>query len=511
MQSFLQQHADKIIGVLGCFDRLIFKGHLPISYAQGMENLLDRHGILLKNFREFAPAQAERLKEHAQALAQRAGRPYQYLYQQCRKDELAKDIARRDGIAKGLICVFATLELCPSFQMIRGEGRPRLQRSKRKCLCLYFYFLDANFGLVHVRLQTWFPMTIQVYLNGHEWLARQLDHHRLGYQLHDNAFLALDNAARAQQLADEIFRIEWRKVLDTFAQRVNPLLKDLFKGLQYNWVIDQAEYATDILFQDQASLQPLYARLLDHAILHFRAQEILTFLGKKLRGNFQGEVLTECLKNRCPGARIKHRVGGNWLKMYDKFGQVLRIEVVINRPYMFRVLRWGTRQGRRTLGWFPLAKKVAYLRRYAEISRQAAGRYLDALAVVADPGVGQELLDQACHKATFQGRPRRALNPLSRAEQELFQAVLHGDQALQGFCNRDIAERLDIPYSRDPIIRRRQSARISRQLQLLRAHGLIRKLPRSRRYRVTDKGHALMSTIITLRQRTFPAEFCEAA
>jgi hypothetical protein len=134
-----------------------------------------------------------------------------------------------------------------------------------------------------------------------------------------------------------------------------------------------------------------------------------------------------------------------------------------------------------------------------------------ALAVVADPGVGEELLDQACHKATFQGRPRRALNPLSRAEQELFQAVLHGDQALQGFCNRDIAERLDIPYSRDPIIRRRQSARISRQLQLLRAHGLIRKLPRSRRYRVTDKGYALMSTIITLRQRTFPAEFCEAA
>lgn len=511
MQSFLQQHADKIIGTLGCFDRLIFKGHLPVSYAQGMENFLNRHGVLLKNFKEFAPAQADRLKEHAQAVARQAGRPYEYLYQHCRKDELAQDIACRDGITRGLICVLATLELCPSFKMIRGEGRPRLVRSKRKCLCLYFYFLDADFGLMHVRVQTWFPMTIQVYINGHEWLARQLDRHHIGYQLRDNAFLALDDAAKAQQLADKIFRIDWRKVLDTFAKRVNPLLKDLFKGLQYNWVVDQAEFATDILFQDQASLQTLYARLLDHALLHFGAQEILTFLGKKLRGNFQGEVKTECFKKRCPGARIKHRVSGNWLKMYDKFGQILRVEVVINRPYLFRVLRWGTRQGRRTLGWFPMAKKVAYLRRYAEISRAAAGRYLDALAVVADPEVGEELLDQACHKATFQGRPRRALNPLSRAEQQLFQAVLHGDQALQGFANRDIAERLDISYSRDPIIRRRQSAKISRQLQLLRAHGFIKKLPRSRRYRVTDKGLAFMSTTITLRQRTFPAQFCDAA
>jgi hypothetical protein len=317
--------------------------------------------------------------------------------------------------------------------------------------------------------------------------------------------------ARAQQLADELCGIDWRKVLDAFAKRVNPLLKDLFKGLQYNWVVDQAEFATDILFQDQASLQTLYARLLDHALLHFRAQEILTFLGKKLRGNFQGEVTTECFKKRCPGARIKHRVSGNWLKMYDKFGQILRVEVVINRPYLFRVLRWGTRQGRRIRAWFPMAKKVANLRRYAEISRAAAGRYLDALAVVADPEVGEELLDQACHKATFKGRPRRALNPLSRAEQQLFQAVMHGDQALQGFANRDIAERLGITYSKDPLIRRRQSAKISRQLQLLRAHGFIKKLPRARRYRVTDKGLAFMSTTITLRQRTFPAQFCDAA
>jgi hypothetical protein len=511
VQSFVQQHAAKITGILGCFDRLIFKGHLPVSYAQGMENLFDRHGILLKNFKHFAPAQAQILKEHALAQAKEANRPYHYLKGHWRKDDLARDIARKDGITHGLICVFGVNEFCPSFTLRTGATRPRLVADRRPCLCLYFYYLDPEFGLIHVRLQTWFPMAIQVYINGHEWLARQLDRAKIGYQLQDNAFLALSDADKAQKISDRILQLHWPRILDAFAKRVNPLLKDLFKGLRYNWVIDQAEYATDLLFQDQASLQTLYARLLDHALLHFGAQEVLTFLGKKLRGNFQGEVLTECVKKRWPGARIKHRVGGNWLKMYDKFAQVLRIEVVINRPYMFRVLRWGTRQGQRVFGWYPLAKKVAHLRRYAEISRQAAARYLDALAVVHDPEVSDKLLDQACHKAAFQGRQRRPLNPLSSTEQHLFAAVLHGDQALQGFANRDIAHRLGIDFSKDPKVRRRQSAKISRLLQLLRAHGFIKKLSRSRRYRATDRGYAFMSTAITLRQRAFPAEFSEAA
>src|SRR5205807_1325596 len=135
--------------------------------------------------------------------------PYEYLYSHCRKDELAQKIAQRDNITQGLICIFSTLELCPTFKVVPGEGRPHLQRAKRKCLCLYFYYLDAEFGLMHIRLQTWFPLTVQVYVNGHHWLARRLDQHKVGYQLRDNAFVALDNPDKAQRLADDLFRHKW--------------------------------------------------------------------------------------------------------------------------------------------------------------------------------------------------------------------------------------------------------------------------------------------------------------
>lgn len=510
MESFLHQHADKITGVLSCPDRLIFKGYLPISYPQGMENFLADQDVLLKDFKTFGPEQAQRLKEHAQHLAQLQQRPFVFLPRRIRKEDRARQIAQQDGIVQGLVAVFSTLETCPSFRIVYGKDRPRLRKDYRRCLVLYYYYLDAEFGLLHIRVPTWFPLTIQVYVNGHEWLARALDQQKLGYQRRDNAFLRLDNPVRAQALADQLLRKKWPRFLNALAKRVNPLLADLLRHCAYRWVLDQAEFATDLLFQDRAALQSIYPRLLEHATLHFSGDDLLTYFGRQRPAACVGEVLTD-LKKGQHGFRVKHRYQGNWIKLYDKFGQVLRLEVVINRPATFRVRRWATRQGQRVFGWFPLIKNVAMLGRYAQVAHQAAGRYLNGLAVVQDPQVSNDLLDNVCNRASFQGRRRRGLNPLSREEQRLFFAVLRGEHALRGFRSRDIAQYLQTRTAPDPKERRRQSARISRLLQLLRAHGLIRKLPKTRRYRVTDRGFAFMSAAIHLRYKAFPDDLADVA
>ena len=78
------------------------------------------------------------------------------------------------GIEHGLVCIFSELEPCQSFPFRFKIGRPYVQPARRKCLFRYFYFMDRGFGLIHVKLQTWFPMQMQVYVNGHEWLARKL-------------------------------------------------------------------------------------------------------------------------------------------------------------------------------------------------------------------------------------------------------------------------------------------------------------------------------------------------
>jgi hypothetical protein len=220
---------------------------------------------------------------------------------------------------------------------------------------LYFYSLDPRLGLIHIRLTTWFPFTIQVYVNGHSWLAQEMLERRLGFNLQDNAFTALDDPRAAQELADSFADLKWTKILDRLARRVNPLMKERwFRGLCYYWVVDQAEYATDLIFTSREALAGLYPRLLDHAAVNFSAKDILSFLGRRSHPRFDGEVLTDCQKGRQPGARIKHRVKKNWLKMYDKFGWVLRIETVINDPREFRVRRLRTRDGRREMVWCPM-------------------------------------------------------------------------------------------------------------------------------------------------------------
>src|SRR3979411_190358 len=94
-------------------------------------------------------------------------------------------------------CYFAaTSPLCPL-----PDQRPFVKSARRKCLHLYFYFMDRHFGLIHGRIQTWFPMPIQVYLNGHEWLARKLEANGVRFTKHDNAFLWIEDMVRAQKFS----------------------------------------------------------------------------------------------------------------------------------------------------------------------------------------------------------------------------------------------------------------------------------------------------------------------
>jgi hypothetical protein len=506
VKDFIKKHQEKIAGVISCPDRIIFKGYLPIAHSEGMDGFLTSRGVLLKDFKEFVMHQSNRFRDHAIQIASKSGRPYKYLYSSgIRKEEHAKNIAEKDGITEGLICVFPIVEPCQSFILRYGEKRPHLVSAQRKCLCFYFYFIDRQMGLMHVRIQSWFPMTIQIYINGHEWLARKLDKHGIKYERVDNAFLWIEDTKRAQRFADNFTRKRLPNFLSAFARRVNPLMKDSLGTMQYYWVIDQYEYATDIMFKDLASLKELYEKLLEHATVCFSAEDIMSFLGRKPHGNFRGEVLSYS-KKRVQGARIKHRMKGNWIKMYDKSGVVLRIETVINHPYEFKVRRWGRRRGERMLGWFPMAKGVVNFGRYAEVCLSANARYLGALSVVDDPSEAYHLLNKLCQPVQFYGRRRRGMNPLRKDDLFLFQIVLRGEHAIHGFRNSDLAKHLFPDQVDDPVLKRRRSATVTRLIQLLRAHGLIAKIPRSRLYRLSVEGIKLMTAAIHLAHYYMPRQ-----
>src|SRR5688500_10890716 len=199
-----------------------------------------------KDFLPFVEKQSEALVDHAKAEADKAGVPFQRLEGKPKKEKLVQDLLRQAPHEDGLVTVLQVMETCRTVKLLQGQGRPRLAFARRPQRVLYYYFLDAEFGLLHVRVQTWFPFTIQVYVNGHDWLARQMQRQRLSFVQNDNAFLQLDDAAAAQRLADRFPKLPWVKILKRWARYVNPLMGASWLGdADYYWVIDQAEYSTD--------------------------------------------------------------------------------------------------------------------------------------------------------------------------------------------------------------------------------------------------------------------------
>jgi len=498
---FAVKHSAKITDVLSCFDRVIFRGYLPLSYPKGMSGFLYQQKVLLKDFKDYAPAIAERIKEHVKAVVAQAGAVYRHLPSKEPMEEQARQIVREKGLREGIVCAYSQLETCRSFRFDLSGGRPSLRPDYRRCLVIYVFLAHAVLGLIHVKIHTWFPLTMQVYVNGHDYLARKLDSLGVPYTMADNAFTSVGDLAAAQGCADRFAKLNWPKLLGELAKQFNPLVGKELRGQDYYWVTDQAEYATDVLFKDRAALAGLYPRLVEHARACLSAEDVLRFLGRKLTGQFQGEVRSH-VGRRVEGVRVKHQMKSNKLKMYDKAGAVLRIETTINAPKEFRVRR--RKAGSTEVTWQPLCKGVAWLWRYAEVSRAANGRYLEALAVVDDDSQARRLLDAATRPAKLHGRRQRALQPLSPAEQQLFLAVLRGEHRLQGFRNQDIARQLYAQQTKDQAERRRRCGRVTRLIQLLRAHGLVAKIPRARRYRVTPRGELLMSAAIKVKEVDFP-------
>ena len=105
MKKFIDKHTQKISGTIACFDRLPFKGYLPISWAENMDRFITFQGLLLKDFKRFVTKHSEQVKEHAKAMVKKSGRPYIHLNGRVRKEEKAREIAKQDGIEQGLIWV----------------------------------------------------------------------------------------------------------------------------------------------------------------------------------------------------------------------------------------------------------------------------------------------------------------------------------------------------------------------------------------------------------------------
>ncbi|HSD82442.1 MAG TPA: MarR family transcriptional regulator [Anaerolineae bacterium] len=502
MGLITERYADKIAGVLSCYDRVIVQGTLPIfCYADGMTQYLSARGIRIFDFAEFAKPLTAAIKANADALAEAAGLSIDYVRKKnFRKEDRIKSVLAERGEHPGLVWIFSALEPCTTYQpwFNKSTKRSYLRPDDGKCLHYYFYFIDEELGLCYVRVPTWCPFRLQFYCNGHNWLARQLARKQIRFQMLDNAFTEIGDWEQAQRIADGWKPERLHRKLEEFARRYCPILKQIDEA--YHWSLDTVEYATDIAFQRQADLQAIYGNLIRTAVHTVKPDDIATFLGKKLAGNYQDE-LGNRYNVRLEGTRVRHSMGKASIKMYDKFGRILRIETTTLDVTFFRHYRQvEQRDGTTAMKYAPMKKTIYSLGALRELLTAANRRYLEFISAIDDPSAGARKLrhlSQTTHEAN---RSYRGFNFFDDDDQRLFEAVARGEFHISGFQNKRL--RALLPHL--------NSGQISRLLKRMRTHGLIKKAGRCYKYYLTSLGRQAIALGLELKNLLLIPELAHA-
>ncbi len=491
-QSLTERYRDRVAGVMSCYDRIVITGTLPgACYAGGMTSCLYSRGIRIFDYARFAEPLRERIRTRAQEVCAEAGIQIEHINKpHIRKEDVVAKVLARRGEQAGLVHVISAMEACESYRPWhdKNSGKTFLKPDSGKCLHYYFYFIDEKLGLCYLRVPTWCPFRLQFYCNGHSWLARKLTAAGIDFTLADNAFVHVADFERAQALADAMRPDELHQRLDRHAKRLCPVL-DVFEQA-YHWSLMQVEYSTDLIFRSEVALKPLYEQLSRQAVLAVKSEQVASFLGKKITPLLAQELGSR-FATRIEGTCIKHRFGKTGVKMYDKFGRVLRLETTTNDVSFFkhhRKVEHRDRHATRELA--PLKKTIYSLIDLREILLGCNRRYLEFLSAIEDTSNGERDLARLTEPQREADRTIKGLNFFERAEQKLLRALQNPAFNICGVRRADLMS----------FVPELSASRLSRQLHRLRTLGLIKRVTRSYRYYLTRLGRSAIAAACSLTQ-----------
>jgi DNA-binding HxlR family transcriptional regulator len=473
-------------------------------YPDGMQAFLAKHGVLNKDYREWMVAQSTALEEAADRVSQEhCGGPVTYIAS-CNtdKEDLVQAQRHRLGVEQGLIGVWACVEGCMTYRSTFDPTahKPALRSVPGRCKHLYFYYDHHDVGLMSIRLQTWAPYGIQVALNGREWLRRSLETAHSGYQAHGNKFWHLEDVAVAQQLLDRQLDTRWQELLAGFVPQVFPTMAQLFgERMAYYWTVWQSEWATDYLCESPHVVQALTEKLQRYAVITGTSSRVLRYLGLPVAKQggphplSRPELFTKT-QDWYEGCRVRHWVDHNSVKFYNE-QNVFRVEMTMNNPEKFRVYRHKTGQTpTEPKTRLPLRKGIADMVLRAQLSGQVNRNLTEHLATLQDTTPVGEMLQEVVQPRAATRRTARALD-ITGKDRELLLAIADPAYAVSGLTNKALQQQLGGTAWAKGMTGKQLSARISRNLKLLREHGIIRKVPNQRRYHLTEKGRKLTTAL----------------
>ena len=493
MTLLTERYAKHIRGQVCCFDRIIVTGMLPdIGHPQAMTRRLCAMNLRIFDYTQFAEPLRDQIRANAETLARQAGLEIEFVssVHGYRKEARVAEIVAERGAHPGLVHILSAMEPCAAYKPWHNKttGETYLKYTDGKCLHYYFYFIDAEFGLCYMRVPTWAPFRLQFYCNGHNWLALRLKEAGIAFTQADNTFHQIADFSRAQALSDEFSPEHLHRLLDHAAARYCPVVEQFPSG--YHWSLMQVEFSSDLVFDRQEALGPLYETLSRTAIHAVKADNVATFLGRKLHPAYTDEVGND-FHTRIEGTRIKHHMGPVSLKMYDKHKLVLRIETTVNDVTFFKHHRKVEhRNGPSEVKLAPVRKTIYSLPVIRELLLAANRRYLEFLSELADPSAGLTDVERLAEPVRRNDRTYRGFNLFAGPDLALLLAVVRGEFCISGFTNGALRKLLPTATG----------AQMSRLIKRMRLHGLVRKVGKTYKYYLTKLGKRTVTAALKLRE-----------
>lgn len=393
-----------------------------------------------------------------------------------RKDDVAKKHLEKFEEEEGILFVGKAQEKA---RVYRTESRrhpetgvhyPWVVKSTAMVNQYYFYCVDRDFGPFFLKFCSYFPYTAKLYINGHEYVKRQLNKEGIRYEALDNGLRWCEDEKRAKQISESLTDEKIEQLLAKWLDRLpHPFsAEDQEAGYRYQLSILQAEFSLT-----QVMDRPVSGRILFEEIIHenldigSQGQVQLVFnrrITKRTKGRFRTRVITEGVT---PSLHVDYK--RSRIKQYYKEGRALRTETTIN----------NTRD-------FGIGKRLRNLPLLREVGFEANRRLLEVERISQDCLIGEEVLQELQTPGETNGQRRSAMRFGDNAVQRLLAAVVLMSLQPKGFRQREMKEQLAQLVGEAPIqITRGQ---MSYQLRRLRLHGLIKRKPRTHLYEVTDFG-----------------------
>lgn len=392
-----------------------------------------------------------------------------------RKDDVAAEYRARFTGGEGVLFLGKAQEKVTIFRTERrtdpsGRKYPWIVKSATPVNQLYFYAVDEDFGPFFLKFCTYFPYTAKLCINGHEYVKRQLAKEGIAFEPLDNGILTCADPKRLQAIADGLSAAKVNALLRKWLAKLpHPYTAaDRRAGYRYHVSILQAEFSlTQVLDRPQTG-RVFFEEVIRENLDLGRPDQVQLIFGRRVTkrtpGRFRTRVLTEGV---VPTVHVDYKASR--IKQYHKEGRALRTETTINNPRDFAI--------NKGLNHLPALRKVGC---------QANRRLLDVQRISHDCAIGEDAFRRVNEPAEVAGQRASALRFADPLVQALFAALLVFRLLPRGFSNRDLRDHWAPLIGKTP--RSITPGQMTYHLRRLRLHGLIERVPKSHRYRVTDPG-----------------------